>query len=61
MYAPYISWHSAKAAARPAGPRLYCPSFSIGALAPGVDLTKPNQLAASLEDDLLIEKVRQGR
>jgi len=26
-----------------------------------VDLTKANQLAASLEDDLLIEKVRQGR
>lgn len=39
----------------------HCPSFSIGALTPGVDLTKANQLAASLEDDLLIEQLRQGR
>jgi hypothetical protein len=38
-----------------------CPTFSIGGLAPGVDLTKANQLAAALEDDLLIEKLRQGR
>ncbi|MFM7228997.1 MAG: hypothetical protein ACKO2F_05070, partial [Cyanobacteriota bacterium] len=38
-----------------------CPSFSIGDLAPGVDLTKANQLAGALEDDLLIEKLRQGR
>lgn len=38
-----------------------CPSFSIGALAPGVDLTKANQLAAALEDEALIEKLRQGR
>jgi hypothetical protein len=38
-----------------------CPSFSIGALAPGVDLTKANQLAAALEDEMLIEKLRQGR
>jgi len=38
-----------------------CPSFSIGALAPGVDLTKANQLAADLEDEALIEKLRQGR
>jgi hypothetical protein len=38
-----------------------CPSFSIGGLAPGVDLTKANQLAAALEDELLIEKLRQGR
>lgn len=38
-----------------------CPSFSIGALAPGVDLTKANRLAAALEDDHLIEKLRQGR
>lgn len=38
-----------------------CPSFSIGALAPEVDLTKANQLAAALEDDELIEKLRQGR
>ena len=41
--------------------RYRCPSFSIGALAPGVDLTKANQLAANLEDDLLIEQLRQGR
>ncbi|MCP9881762.1 hypothetical protein KBY65_04615 [Cyanobium sp. Alchichica 3B3-8F6] len=38
-----------------------CPTFSIGALAPGVDLTRANQLAAALEDELLIEKLRQGR
>lgn len=38
-----------------------CPSFSIGALAPGVDLTKANQLAAALADEILIEKLRQGR
>ncbi|MCP9888754.1 hypothetical protein KBY96_12555 [Cyanobium sp. ATX 6A2] len=38
-----------------------CPTFSIGALAPGVDLTKANQLAAALEAELLIEKLRQGR
>lgn len=37
------------------------PSFSIGALAPEVDLTKANQLAAALEDDALMEKLRQGR
>jgi hypothetical protein len=39
----------------------HCPTFSIGALAPGVDLTKANQLAAALEDELLIENLRQGR
>lgn len=38
-----------------------CPTFSIGALAPGVDLSRANQLAAALEDELLIEKLRQGR
>ena len=38
-----------------------CPSLTIGALAPGVDLTKANQLAAALEDEELIEKLRQGR
>jgi hypothetical protein len=38
-----------------------CTVFSIGALAPGVDLTQANQLAAALEDDLLIERLRQGR
>lgn len=37
-----------------------CPSFSVGGLAPGLDLTKANQLAAALEDDLLLEKLRQG-
>lgn len=48
-----------------AGPRARvpyrCPSFSVGGLAPGVDLAKANQLAAALEDDLLIDKLRQGR
>ena len=39
----------------------HCPTFSIAALAPGVDLTNANQLATALEDELLIEKVRQGR
>ncbi len=34
------------------------PSFSIGDLAPGADLTNANQLASALEDDLLIEKLR---
>lgn len=38
-----------------------CPSFSIGALAPGVDLTKATQLAAALDDEALVEKLRQGR
>lgn len=38
-----------------------CPVFSIGALAPGVDLVKANQLAAALEDELLIERLRQGQ
>ena len=38
-----------------------CPTYSIGALAPGLDLTKANQLAAALEDELLIESLRQGR
>ncbi len=38
-----------------------CPSFSIGAVAPGVDLTKANQLAAALDDEALMEKLRQGR
>ena len=48
--------------ATPARRELYrCPTFSIGALAPGVTLTKANQLAAALEDELLIEKLRQGR
>jgi hypothetical protein len=38
-----------------------CPIFSMGAPPPGVDLTKANQLAAALEDEALIEKLRQGR
>jgi hypothetical protein len=50
-----------KQAALPQREPYRCPSFSVGALAPGVDLTKANQLAAALEDDLLIEKLRQGR
>ena len=37
------------------------PTFSIGALAPGVNLTKANALAAALEDEARIEKLRQGR
>ena len=38
-----------------------CPTFSIGAVAAGVDLTKASQLAAALEDEALIERLRQGR
>jgi hypothetical protein len=38
-----------------------CPTFSIGALAPGVDLSKATLLAAQLDDDALIDKLRQGR
>lgn len=38
-----------------------CPTFSIGALAPGVDLSKATLLAAQLEDEALIDKLRQGR
>jgi hypothetical protein len=38
-----------------------CPTFSIGPLAPGVDLSKATLLAAQLEDDALIDKLRQGR
>ena len=38
-----------------------CPTFSIGALAPGVDLCKATLLAAQLDDDALIDKLRQGR
>ncbi len=39
----------------------HCPTFSIGGLAPGITLTKANQLAADLEDELLVEQLRQGR
>jgi hypothetical protein len=49
---------------QPAGaarPRYVCPTFSTGPLAPGVDLTKANQLAAALDDEELINKLRQGR
>ena len=38
-----------------------CPTFSIGALAPGVDLSKATLLAAQLDDDALIDKLLQGR
>jgi hypothetical protein len=38
-----------------------CPTFSIGALAPGVDLSKATLIAAKLDDDALIDKLRQGR
>jgi len=38
-----------------------CPTFAIGGLAPGVELTQANQLAAALEDEVLIERLRQGR
>ena len=38
-----------------------CPTFSIGALAPGIDLSKATLLAAQLDDDALIDKLRQGR
>jgi hypothetical protein len=38
-------------------PRYCCPSFSVGALALEVNLTKANQLAASLEDEQLIERL----
>ena len=41
--------------------RYVCPTFSTGPLAPGVNLTKANQLAAALEDEELINKLRQGR
>lgn len=48
------------AAARPRS-RYVCPTFSTGPLAPGVDLTKANQLAAALEDEELIQTLQQGR
>jgi hypothetical protein len=38
-----------------------CPTFSIGAHSPGVDLSKATLLAAQLDDDALIDKLRQGR
>ena len=45
----------------PARARYVCPTFSTGPLAPGVDLTKANQLAAALDDAELINKLRQGQ
>ncbi|MCS5691404.1 hypothetical protein NZK33_05320 [Cyanobium sp. FGCU-6] len=47
----------------PSAPRVpyRLPTFAIGALAPGVDLTKAQALAAALEDEARIEKLRQGR
>jgi hypothetical protein len=50
----------AQPAPRPRQP-YRCPTFSVGALAPGADFTKANQLAAALEDGALMEKLRQGR
>lgn len=44
-----------------ARPRYVCPTFSTGPLAPGVDLSKANQLAAALDDQELIKKLWQGR
>ena len=44
-----------------AGPRYVCPTFSTGPLAAGINLTKANQLAAALEDEELINRLRQGR
>ena len=44
----------------PPGPRYVCPAFSTGPLAPAVDLTKANQLAAALEDAELIRRLRQA-
>jgi len=38
-----------------------CPTFSIGALAPGVDLNKANQLAAALEDEERIATMLQSQ
>jgi len=43
-----------------AQPRYRCPSFSVGALDLEVNLTKANQLAASLEDEPLIEQLTQS-
>jgi hypothetical protein len=48
-------------AAPPAREPYRLPTFAIGALAPGVDLTKAQALAAALEDEARIEKLRQGR
>ena len=41
--------------------RYVCPTFSTGPLAPGVDLTKANALAAAMEDEELIRTLQQGR
>jgi hypothetical protein len=38
-----------------------CPTFSIGAVAPGFDLSKAHRLAGELEDAALLEKLHQGR
>lgn len=50
-------------AAAPAAPRepYRCPTFSMGGLLEGIDLSKANQLAARLEDEALIKKLRRGR
>lgn len=36
------------------------PTFNLG-LKPGIDLTKANQLAAQLEDEEIIRKLRAGK
>jgi len=46
--------------ARPAG-RYRCPTFALGAPAPGVDLTKALGLAAALEDDEVLRELEQRR
>ncbi|MEB3322883.1 MAG: hypothetical protein VKI81_08665 [Synechococcaceae cyanobacterium] len=38
-----------------------CPTFSIGAVAAGFDLSKANRLAGEVEDQSRLEKLRQGR
>ena len=46
--------------ARPAG-RYRCPTFALGAPAPGVDLTKALALAAALEDDEVARELAQRK
>jgi hypothetical protein len=37
-----------------------CPSFTIGGFSPGLTLSKANQLASSLEDEELVERLKKG-
>lgn len=46
--------------ARPAA-RYRCPTYSMGRLAPGVDLTKALALAATLEDDEIARELEQRK